>query len=156
MPLSPRLQFSRQRRRSVFGGARFEAHEGVSKIIVDVVVLRAEVIRLGLSLPAPLVRHLRRFGACGAEWGPCCQRISNRWATCRRCPTASLPMRRFEATRLRHLSSMKLLTTSKVAEALTFVPNTIIVGCVGGAAKPTFVDTATIEHRRHTNHGGGA
>ena len=34
----------------VFGGARLESHEGVGKVIVDLVVLRRKVIRFGLAL----------------------------------------------------------------------------------------------------------
>ena len=41
------------------GGAGFEAHEGVGEIVADVVVLRREVVRLGLALLADQLRLCR-------------------------------------------------------------------------------------------------
>ena len=63
------------------GRAGLEAHEGVGEIVADVVVLRREIIGFRLAFLADQPRLLLRSGACDAESGPCCRRISNRPAT---------------------------------------------------------------------------
>ncbi len=52
MPLSPRFQFSRQRADVRLRRARLQAHEGVGEVVERFVVLRREVVGLGLALAA--------------------------------------------------------------------------------------------------------
>ena len=60
MPLSPLLQSSRHLRSWCFGGARLQAHERVAEVVVDVVVLRREVVAFRLALlPGQLGMLLR-------------------------------------------------------------------------------------------------
>ena len=63
------------------GGAGFEAEEGVGEVVADVVVLRREVVALGLALLADERGLLVRSGACGGGSGPCCRRTSSRPAS---------------------------------------------------------------------------
>ena len=58
MPLSPRFQFSRQRADVGLRGARLEAHERVGEVVEGLVVLRREVVGLGLALAAEQLRLL--------------------------------------------------------------------------------------------------
>ena len=70
MPLSPRFQFSRQRRTSSLVVPGFKPHERVRKVVVGLVVLRREIIGLGLAASADELRPARRSGACDAGIGP--------------------------------------------------------------------------------------
>ena len=86
--------------------------------------------------------RLPAAGACGAGWDPCCRRTSNKPASGHTCPSIARPISRGPSTATASLSRNSW--PSKPAEALPFVPHPALVGGIGRAGKPAFVDAPTL------------
>jgi hypothetical protein len=125
-----------------FGGAGFEAHEGVGEIVADVVVLRRKVIGLGFAFLADefglfgILMHVVRNGSHVIEElgidGPLFVFLPNFLAD-DGCAAFSNRLAQGEA----------LFAGNDVAEA--FVGRAVFVGGGSGGSKPAFVDAAAIE-----------
>ena len=123
------------------GGAWLQAHESVGEVVIDVVVLRRKIIALRLAfLTGQLgvleaLVHVMRDGAHVVEElrvnRPALVLIPHRLAD-----HSLLP--------LGHRVFKQELLALERAEALPLVPNPAVVGGVGRAGEPAFVDAAAM------------
>ena len=141
MPFSPLSQFSRHLRHLVLGRAGLQAHEGVAEVVIDVVVLRREVVALGLAFLADelgvgraLVHVVRDRPHVVEEFGidgPAVVFLVHRFADQARAGFGD------------GVAEQEVLAFEG-AEGEPFVPDAAFVGGFGRAGEPALVDAAAV------------
>ena len=124
------------------GRAGLEAHEGVREIVADVVVLRREIIRLGLAL---LTDQL----ACAFDWcmwcgiGPMLSKNFEYTGHFEYFFQIELPMRSAPHSATASARVKRFACHDDVAQ--TFVRRAVFVGGRSGGSEPALVDAAAIQ-----------
>ena len=125
----------------VFGGARFEPHEGVGEVVIDVVVLGWEVVALGLAFLTDQSGILLGLMHVVGDWAHVVEefRVDRPAVVFAEDGFADEPIALFGDG----VFEEEFFALEKT-EAQSFVPDASLVGRFGGACEPTFIDSAAI------------
>lgn len=125
----------------VFGGSRFEAHEGVGEVVIDVVVLGREVVAFGFPFLTDQSSIFLRLVHVVGDW----PHVVEEFRIDRPSVVFAEDGRADELVALLGDGVLEeKLFAFEQAEAQAFVPYTAFVGSFGGAGEPAFIDTTSI------------
>jgi len=125
----------------VFGGSRFEAHEGVGEVVIDVVILGREVVAFGFPFLTDQSSIFLRLVHVVGDWS----HVVEEFRIDRPSVVFAEDGRADELVALLGDGVLEeKLFAFEQAEAQAFVPYTAFVGRLGGAGEPAFIDTTSV------------